>query len=363
VVTKKKTPELTEEQKKEAAEKAAVKAEAARLAREEQVKSDQTWLDDTSAEMSDKDKEELFQQISKNCAGTTRTDGRIVIKCPVPKKLQYCVNNDPFECAHGKVPGMKGCQLSKAASDSLREKDETCIDGGFVSKAEGGAYMSPYVPWGPISGASKDGKPVLTTRNSSGVTIGTGVDLGAISDSDAYLKRLEKAGVSKETRDQLQPFLGKKKADACQALREAKTKGALVFPEKDVELIDLDAMKTRIPDLKSQFKKARENMLKSLNQKIAAEKKANTLDQAKIDAFELEKEQVKEFKDLTCAQQTILFSTLYHEGNINKPHSKGMVESMLGGDADEIRESVLAKSKNAQKLIASRGALELKYLD
>jgi Bacterial toxin homologue of phage lysozyme, C-term len=104
---------------------------------------------------------------------------------------------------------MKGCQLSKAASDSLREKDETCIDGGFVSKAEGGAYMSPYVPWGPISGASKEGTPVLTTRNISGVTIGTGVDLGAISDSDAYLKRLEKAGVSKETRDQLQPFLDK----------------------------------------------------------------------------------------------------------------------------------------------------------
>jgi hypothetical protein len=99
VVTKKKTPELTEEQKKEAAEKAAAKAEAARLAREEQVKSDQTWLDDSSAEMSDKDKEGLFQQISKNCAGTTRTDGRVVIKCPVPKKLQYCVNNDPFECA------------------------------------------------------------------------------------------------------------------------------------------------------------------------------------------------------------------------------------------------------------------------
>ncbi|MGJ0428995.1 pesticin C-terminus-like muramidase [Methylobacter sp.] len=50
-------------------------------------------------------------------------------------------------------------------------------------------------------------------QRTSGVTIGTDVDLGAISDETKYLKRLEDAGVSQETRDRIKPFLGKKRAD------------------------------------------------------------------------------------------------------------------------------------------------------
>ena len=154
---------------------------------------------------------------------TSVLPGSVGQTCPLPKKLQYCVDADPFTCPNGKAESAKGCKLSDDVSKSLKD-ETTCINGSFVSEAEGGSYMSPYVPWGPISGMNKkDGTPVLTAGNSSGVTIGTGVDLGAVKDSDAYLERLVKVGVSQETRDRLKPFLGKKKVDAIRHFNGIKT--------------------------------------------------------------------------------------------------------------------------------------------
>lgn len=342
--------------------------EKARKAREEadkiQKDKDQTWLDEKSETMTDDDKDELFRQASKKCKDTTMKDGKIVLACPLPKKLEYCVNADSFTCPSGKVDNAQGCKLASTVSEALKD-DTTCIDAAFVSKEEGGSYLSPYVPWGPISGVSKDGSPILTTGNSSGVTIGTGVDLGAISDEETYLKRLEDAGVSQETRDRIKPFLGKKKADACKALREAKTNGPLVLPQKDVELIDLDAMKSRVPGLKKQFETARLKRVKNLNVQIKKEqaKKKSSPDQAKIETWQDEIDSTSDFNDLSCAQQTVLFSTLYHEGSINKAHSKPFVNALLEGDDDRARKALVQKTKNKNKLIASRGKSELVYYD
>jgi len=356
-----KAPKPSAEEVRKAKEAA---AEKARLAREEQMKSDQAWLDENTKKMSADEQDELYRQASAKCKDTTKQDGKIVLACPMPRKLEYCVNADPFSCPNGKSDTAAGCKLSPEVSKALRD-DKTCIDGSFVSNAEGGSYMSPYVPWGPISGATKDGKPVITSGNSSGVTIGTGVDLGAVSDPDKYLKRLEDAGVSKETRDKLKPFLGKKKADACKALREANKDGPMVLPAKDVELIDLDAMQSRVPALKSQFKSARDKRIKTLNSQIKKEqgKKTGAPDQTQIDAWQKEIDSTQEFGDLTCSQQTILFSTLYHEGSIGKPHSKAIVDALLDGDDDAARAALVAKTGNANKLIASRGKRELAFFD
>lgn len=349
---------LTPEQIHKAKEAAEKKAQAII----EQIKKDQTWLDENTKDMSQDNMDELFRQASAKCRGTTKTNGRIVTACPLPKKLEYCVKADPFTCPSGKAESAAGCTLSDEVSKSLRD-ETTCIDGSFVSNAEGGSYMSPYVPWGPISGATKDGAPVLTTGNSSGVTIGTGVDLGAVSDSEKYLARLEKAGVSKETRDRLKPFLGKKKAEACKALREAKQNGTLVLPQKDVELIDLDAMQTRVPTLKSQYERAKANRIKSFNNQIKKERRKRPPNQSKIDDWQKQIDSTRDFSDLSCTEQTILFSTLYHEGSIGKPHSKPLVDAMLTGDDDAVRAALVAKTTHGNKLIASRGKRELSYYD
>lgn len=355
-----KTKKPSAEQIKKAKEAA---AEEARLEREERIQKDQAWLDDASTTMTDGEKEELLRQASAQCKATSNVDGRIVVACPLPKKLQYCVDADPFTCPNGQVSSAKGCKLSDKVSKALKD-ETTCIDGSFVSEAEGGSYLSPYVPWGPISGANKkDGTPVLTTGNNSGVTIGTGVDLGAVKDGDAYLKRLERAGVSQETRDQLKPLLGKKKADACQALRDAKKGGPLVFPAKDVELIDLDAMQSRVPQLKAQFKSARDAHIKTLSKQIKVEKAKKLGDQSKIVAWQQQIDNTSEFHDITCSQQTVLFSTLYHQGGIGNSGIKPFVNAVFEGDDDVARTALVAKSKDANKLIAARGKRELTYFD
>lgn len=356
-----KTPKPSAEEIRNAKEAA---AEKARLAREAQVKNDQAWLDGNARNMSADEQHELYRQASAKCKETTKKDAKIVVACPIPKRLEYCVNADPFICPNGKSDTAAGCKLSPEVSKALRD-DTTCIDGGFVSNAEGGSYMSPYVPWGPISGATKDGKPVITAGNNSGVTIGTGVDLGAVSDPDNYLKRLQDAGVSEETRNKLKPLLGKRKSDACKALREAKKDGPMVLPAKDVELIDLDAMQRRVPVLKQQFMDARKKRIENLKENIKDErnKKPGTPDQTKIDAWQKEIDSTTQFGDLTCSQQTILFSTLYHEGNIKSPHSKSIVNAMLSGNDDAARAALVVKTGNANKLIASRGKRELAYFD
>lgn len=130
-----KTKKPSAEQIKKAKEAA---AEKARLEREERIQKDQAWLDDASTTMTDGEKEELLRQASAQCKATSNVDGRIVVACPLPKKLQYCVDADPFTCPNGQVSSAKGCKLSDKVSKALKD-ETTCIDGSFVSEAEGGS--------------------------------------------------------------------------------------------------------------------------------------------------------------------------------------------------------------------------------
>ena len=338
------------------------KAEEAAKKLAEELKSDQQWVDAHQGSLSAEERDELYRQGSRRCKDTSLENGKITLACPLPKKLQYCVEADSFDPPLGRVPGALGGKLSPEISKSLKD-GKTCINGEFVSAEEGGSYLSPYVPWGPISGATKDGKPVLTDGNSSGVTIGTGVDLGAISQPDPYLKQLEAAGVSKATRDKLKPLLGKKKADACKALREAKGDGTIVLPADDVEKIDTLAFKSRVPILKSQFATARTSRMANLQSAIAQEKKAKQPDAAKIAALEAQAVKVKasSFDDLTCNQQSVLFSTMYHEGSIGKANSAPFVNALLEGDDDAAQAALKAKSESSNKLLAQRGKAELAF--
>jgi len=290
----------------------------------------------------------------------------------VPRKLVYCVDADPFECANGRVEGKVGCKLSEDASQALTQKNDkgenlVCIDGAFVSTLEGGSYLSPYVPWGPLGGRKTDALPTRTTKNASGVTIGTGVDLGAVGGSpaedDAHLARLEKAGVSKETRDKLRPLLGKKREDACKALRAAKGAGTMVLPAKDVELIDLDAMKQRVPDLKNRVNKVARNrieVLKNLAKKEQA-KASGIADMGVLNKLQAQIDATKLFDDLSCSEQSILFSTLYHEGNLGSQHSQGFLDAIIAGDDAAAKAALLAKTRDSVALLASRGKQELAY--
>ena len=343
------------EEIKKAKEEAAAKAKKA-------LDNDQEWVDNVTKDMTDDEKDALFRYASRKCKDTSMKDGKIVLGCPLSGKLSYCVNADSFDCPNGRVDGGTGCKLSPDVSKALKDAG-TCIDGSFVSREEGGSYLSPYVPWGPVSGRTKDGKPVLTTGNSSGVTIGTGVDLGAVDDPDDYLSQLEKMGVSKETREKLKPLLGKKRDQACKSLREAKGSGQLVFPQSDVELIDAYAMKSRVPNLKASFNKAEQRRMAPYQKLIKAEKKKKKPEQARIDQWQAKIDSAKKFDDLKCSDQTILMSTYYHEGTISKAHSKAYVDALIDDDSAAAKKALTAKTKNSNKLIAARGKEELDYFN
>jgi hypothetical protein len=402
-----KAKEKAEAKAKKALEAAAKKKEAEEKAR----KADQEWLDSVTEDMSDDDKDELFRDLSERCKSTTMEDGQITLGCALPKKLKmsYCVDSERvgkrpqdlshFDCPNGRVKTAKGCKLSPDVSKSLEDAG-TCIDGAFVSEEEGGSYLSPYLPWGPVSARDKKDKPTMTQGNSSGVTIGTGVDLGAQGDPDEYLKELEKRGVSQETRDRLKPFLGKTQREACQALREAKEKDPLVFPQKDVEIIDTHAMESRVPQLKKSFDQCKRRRVAAFQKQIKDQKKgpnkakikqweaniknekkrkkprqariqewqaeideeSKKPDQAKIDELQSRIKNAKSFDDLDCADQTILMSTYYHERKgIRAAHTQAYVNALIDGDADAAQQALKAKTKNRNPLIANRGKQELQY--
>jgi hypothetical protein len=341
---------------------AAAKAQAAAAKQAADLQRDQAWVDQQTATMTPAEKDELFHQASANCAATTEKDGRIILACPLPHKMQNCVNADAFDCPNGNVPGKTGCKLSSSASSALND-DTTCIDGGFVSAEEGGSYLSPYVPWGPLAKTGPNEGPKLTTHNQSGVTIGTGVDLGAVPDPDAYLKKLEQAGVSQDARDKLKPLLGKKKAEACEALQAAKAGGPLVFSQDDVQKIDEQAMKDRVPTLKSQFAAAARKRLAGLKQQIKAASTgpSTPASAAKVADLQSQIDDTLSYGDLTCAQQSVMFSSLYHEGSINGATSKPFVNALLANDDDAAKEALVAKSHSALALLAARGKQELAF--
>jgi hypothetical protein len=333
----------------EAAKKKAAadaKAKAAAEARFKQMKEDQAWLDDQLKDKSSGYKEAVFRELSQKCPATTMNDGHVVLGCPIKPRMIYCVP------AKG-----KGAELSSNVTDALSKKNMN-IDANFVSKEEGGSYREPYVPWGPISG--KNGKPVLTQGNNSGATVGTGVDLGQISDPDAYLKRLEQKGVSAATRDKIKPLLGKTKENACAALRAAQP---MQLDPHDVELIDTDAMEQHADALKKSFNAKRNKQIAGLKKEIAKEGKRAHPDQGKIDKMNKQIDNTRDFDQLSGREQSILMSTEYHEGSINRGASGKFTEAVLSGDQDAEKTALEAKSTAKNPLIAQRGKEELGYFN
>lgn len=92
------------------------------------------------------------------------------------------------------------------------------IDFDVISKLEGGQQLSGYIP-------VKDGKVI----GQSGVTIATGVDLGQWSLTD--FKKLE---LPEELIKKVEPFLGRKKESALDAIAEQ----SLEITKEEADLLD-----------------------------------------------------------------------------------------------------------------------------
>lgn len=161
------------------------------------------------------------------------------------------------------------------------------IDWTFLQEVEG-KENTAYVPM-------QDGKAI----QNSGVTIGTGVDLGQQSKA-----RFEKLGVSQEIIAKLDPFFGKTQDKALKALDSA---GDVTLSDEEVFAVDQALKKETLRETKSWYNKN------------------NTIGQ--------------DWADLSDRQQTVVLSVRYNHGPKGAPNFYKQVASGQWSDAiDNLRK-------------------------
>ncbi len=118
------------------------------------------------------------------------------------------------------------------------------VDWDFIAEREGKGVTGGYVP--------TDTK-TAKVLGKSGVTVGTGFDIGQRSGAD-----IDKLDISKDLKDKLKPFAALKGDDAVKALNDYKTtnKKDFALTDAEVEELDLIPKKKDFETLKSNYNKA-----------------------------------------------------------------------------------------------------------
>jgi len=122
------------------------------------------------------------------------------------------------------------------------------IDFSFINELEGGSKTAGYVPAAEVS--------------KSGVTIGTGFDLGQRNESD-----LKALGLPSDLTAKLKPYLGKKAKDALDALDKAP----LTVTTAQAATIDKAVKRTHVDLLKQKYDSAAENKKKFTDLPVEAQ--------------------------------------------------------------------------------------------
>lgn len=245
------------------------------------------------------------------------TAGKAVQACATAKsgkrkRITYCVP------ANGRTKSQFGGKKAEAINDDFGAQ----VDFASLSQWEGGQHVDAYVAWWP--GAK---------HNISGVTLGTGVDIGQTNDPDLYAKQMAKGGVPQATVDKLKPYIGLKQQAACDYL----SAHPLTLSKDEADAIDNWAKRTHLGMAKASYAAAMGARAPSFN-------------------------------DLTPAQQTILLSRTYQQGPgmPTKPISKGFYDAVLRGDwgkaADELdtmaEQAGFAKGRTDKEAAYLRGSMK-----
>jgi hypothetical protein len=106
--------------------------------------------------------------------------------------------------------------------------------------------------------------------------------------------------------------------------------------------------------------KGNDSTANRVDNELAPEVKSEIDKVAALEALAV-KGNASSFDDLTCNQQSVLFSTMYHEGSIGKANSAPFVNALLEGDDDAAQAALKAKSESSNKLLAQRGKAELAF--
>lgn len=296
------------------------KAEKAEQEKKEQEKI-KAITDEWKKELTPAEQDEALKAIERMAPGTV-VNG-VVQPCSSKKKAKT------LRCVDPSSPATFSKELKDAIKKNVggtgKNAKTILVDYDQVAKWEGGNFSGGYVPWGPevkkvttdigekgkphkvdimvpstAHDKTKDGKngmlkgwKVGKYGNSSGVTAGVGVDLGAKSEKDflAELKKSAKeSGLMTEAEvdamnTKLKPYYGKKRTDACQTLR----KTPLLLSQKETDLLNYTSFSTHTKEAIRQYENSGEK-----------------------------------WNDLSEQEQTLVLSTVYHKGNIKSPKSKAI---------------------------------------
>jgi hypothetical protein len=266
----------------------------------------------------------VVDQIERSCRG-----GRP--SAFIDEVVQPCGRVRNNNCAGVSPPANQ--RLPQSVFDELNTANGSQIDYSFLQEWEGGLATSAYVPWWPqrsainLDGGSivldtsqgSDGRLLGARGNSSGVTIGVGVDLGQ-QRSDAYRKRLEAAGASKELIDKLMPYVGLKQAEACTYLRAHP----LTLTEEEAILVSKEAKQDMYDRAKRQYQILTNG---------------------------------GEFNRLNLAEQTVLYSRTFQNGNLTSPRTTNpaLAEAAAQGDRPSFLQLLQNRSIDAPHQCVSPG--------
>lgn len=237
--------------------------------------------------------DEIVKQIELNCGADAIKDG--VVKPCGKIRRKNCAGPDPD----------KNARMDAATQQAINTANGTDIDFNKLGDWEGGQATQAYVPWFPLGVGVKDGAISATTtrvsgsqalagNSRSGVTIGTGVDLGQ-QDATKYAERLRAAGASEDLITRLTPYMGLTRSEACRYLREHP----LTLTKAEADLVDKEMKSYHLAEAKKQYTNA-----------VAGIKDA------------------PKFGELSQAEQTVLMSRKYQDGNLTNAASWRLMQAM-----------------------------------
>lgn len=196
----------------------------------------------------------------------------------VPKRNRRLITPEETEDINAELTRKNGCR-------------PVGINNGLLSQYEGGSHKKAYVPW-----SEKTAK-----GNSSGVTIGSGFDLGQRKRPD----ELRAMGLPESLVQKFAPYLGKKRSDAVKFLRDHP----LTLSEDETNILNRCIL-------------------------IDMGKKAIRHWDAEIDKQRKTWPDAPYFHEMNTDQQTIVFSRYYNEGQGWIKNHPDIHQSILRNDWD-----------------------------
>lgn len=203
-------------------------------------------------------------------------------------------------------------RMDPAAAERINTAQGTQIDFNQLARYEGGQAVQGYVPWWPRNiqvsphGAITvdetktrlNGRDMLKGANQSGVTVGTGVDLGQ-QRKQIYIPQLQAFGVSSDLIDRLTPYMELKRGQAAEYLRAHP----LTITKAEADLLDAEMKNQHLKDTIREYDELTTHLPKR-----------------------------RTFTQLSAAEQTVLFSRHYQDGNIRRnPASREIATALAEG--------------------------------